>query len=303
MPCYSPLNGYRSATVNDSGKRSIVFNTAEGFRDLPVTVPCGQCIGCRLERSRQWAVRCTHEAQLHEKKCFVTLTYEDSNLPVGGTLVRRDLQLFLKRLRKLHPPRTILYFGCGEYGDLNQRPHYHACLYGVDFREEWKRFGGNDDNPIFTSETLTALWPHGFSTVGEFSFDTAAYVARYVVKKINGDRAEKHYQSLDTSTGEIIQRTPEFVAMSLKPAIGKTWLEKYQDDVYPRDEIALRGKLLPSIRYYDKKLEEKNPKLLARLKARRKRRAARNGANNTPQRLAVRNEVQTLKLQQLKRKL
>src|SRR4051794_29862641 len=100
MPCFRPLKGYRARVTNpDTGKRSIVFNARKGFNDLPVDLPCGQCIGCRLERSRQWAIRCSHEAKLHEENCFITLTYAPEHLPPGGTLVVKDFQDFMKRLR------------------------------------------------------------------------------------------------------------------------------------------------------------------------------------------------------------
>ena len=116
MACYTPLKGYRSTELTKNGKRKIVFNRNHGFADLPVTVPCGQCIGCRLERSRQWAIRCTHEASLWEKNCFITLTYNDENLPKDGSLDVTHFQKFMKRLRKKHGA-GIRFYHCGEYGD------------------------------------------------------------------------------------------------------------------------------------------------------------------------------------------
>jgi len=101
MPCYSPITGYRSKEINPTGKRSIVFNPAKAEqRDQALQISCGQCIGCRLERSRRWAVRCMHEAQMHRYSCFLTLTYSDEFLPSDGTLVLKDFQDFMKRLRK-----------------------------------------------------------------------------------------------------------------------------------------------------------------------------------------------------------
>ena len=116
MPCYHPIPGYRAKSTNPSGKRSIVFNLSEGFKNFAVSVPCGRCIGCRLERARQWSIRCIHEASLYEANCFVTLTYDDDNLPLDGSLRPRDMVLFLKRLRKRFGP-GIRFFQCGEYGD------------------------------------------------------------------------------------------------------------------------------------------------------------------------------------------
>ncbi|WNK14648.1 MAG: replication initiator protein [Microvirus sp.] len=303
MPCYSPLTGYRSAAVNPkTGKRGIVFNTSEGFRDLPVTVPCGSCIGCRIDRSRQWAIRCTHEAQMHEEKCFVTVTYEDSNLPAAGSLIREDLQKFLKRLRKANPARKIRYFYCGEYGEQTLRPHYHLCLFGIDWRSEWQKISGGD-NPCYTAEGLAKLWPFGNHTIQDFTEATAAYTARYCIKKVNGDRAEKHYTRIDSRTGELVTVKPEFIGMSLKPAIGQPWLDKFKSDLYPRDEVILKGRKLTVPKYYDRQLEKSDPALLGKLKAKRQRRALRNRHDSTPRRLRDRAEVQTLKLKTLTRKI
>ena len=116
MPCYSPIKGYRSKVLSPNGKRTIVFKPNLGFVDLPVLVPCGQCCGCRLERSRQWAIRCTHEASLHENNCFITLTFNDDNLPSDKSLDVRHFQLFMKRLRKQFGS-NIRYYHCGEYGE------------------------------------------------------------------------------------------------------------------------------------------------------------------------------------------
>lgn len=306
MPCYKPLRGFRGASTNPkTGKRPIVFNVSEGFRDLPVEIPCGQCIGCRLDRAHQWAIRCTHESKLHEEKCFVTLTYADSSLPPGGTLFRKDVQDFLKRLRKKIAPKKIRTFYCGEYGETGSlRPHYHLCIFGYWFeRNQWKRLGGAPECATFTSEILEELWPEGHHTVQDFTMATAAYTARYVIKKVNGDRAEKHYQRIDALTGEIFQVIPEFIGMSLKPAIGKEWFDRFKDDVYPRDEVAIRGRLTGVPKYYDRQLEKENPDTLRKLKFARRRRASRRAKDNTPRRLRDREEVQTLRLTQLKRTL
>lgn len=101
MPCFSPLYGYKSSRLSENGKRQIVFKRQQGLVDLPVmTVPCGACIGCRIDRSRSWALRCVHESKMHDANCFITLTYNDENKPYGGSLDKTDLQKFLKRLRK-----------------------------------------------------------------------------------------------------------------------------------------------------------------------------------------------------------
>lgn len=257
MPCYHPLQGWRSRSVNPSGKRPIVFDRSKGLVDLEVTVPCGQCIGCRLERSRQWAMRCLHEASLHEENCFLTLTYEDANLPKSGSLVKKDFQDFMKRLRKRYEPKKIRYYMCGEYGDENLRPHYHCCLFNHDFADKtiWTVRNGNS---LYTSETLSKLWGHGYCVIGDVTFDSAAYVARYIMKKVTGPHAEFHY-------GDLV---PEYNNMS--QGIGKEWYEKFKDDCFPSDFIVVNGKKMGVPKYYEYLLDKDDPELLKLLKARRK---------------------------------
>lgn len=268
MPCYSPLKGYRSRDTNPSGKRSIVFNKLAGFVDLPVQVPCGQCIGCRLERSRQWAIRCVHESQLHEKNCFITLTFRPA-CPLDGTrrdpthtLYKKYFQDFMKRLRFHYAGRAgagIRYFHCGEYGELLQRPHHHACLFNFDFPDkyQWKKSGSHT---LYRSGTLEKLWPFGYSSIGACNFETAAYVARYVTKKINGEKSAAHYSG----------RLPEYVTMSRRPGIANQWLKQFSSDVYPSDSIVIRENLkCKPPKYYDKIFDLLNPGQLSNIKAQR----------------------------------
>lgn len=214
---------------------------------------CGRCIGCRLEKSRQWAVRCMHESKLHKENCFVTLTYADNPI----SLVPRDLQLFWKRLRKLVPDRKIRYFAGGEYGEEKRRPHYHACLFGFDFADRvyYRKSGAFD---LDTSALLARAWPHGFSTVADFSFETAAYVARYVCEKVDLKGADDMYEHIDLETGEITPVHPEFGRMSLRPGIGADWYKKFSSDVFPSDEVIVNGRVCRPPRYYDKLLRKQN---------------------------------------------
>jgi len=285
MPCYAPLHGYRAAHVNPSGKRSIVFNLKDGYRDLPVDVPCGQCIGCRLERSRQWAMRCVHEAQFHEQKSFITLTYNDDHLPKDGSLDKSHFQKFIRSLRK-RTGRKIRYFHCGEYGDTDGRPHYHAIIYGYAFPD--KRFHNRNaqGNEIFKSDELEEIWGRGYCWIGSVTFESAAYTARYILKKVNGEEAENHYNG----------RQPEYITMSLKPAIGAQWYDKFSEEVFPSDFVVLRGRKLKPPKYYANKLEKEDPELLRKVKARRLRQSKKQAANNTPDRLRVRQEIQESKL-------
>lgn len=300
MPCYRPLNGFKSKDLNPSGKRSIVFNYSQGYKDMPVTVPCGQCIGCRLERSRQWAIRCHHEASLHERNCFITLTYAPEHVPEQGTLIKKHYQDFMKRLRKRFGP-NIRYFHCGEYGEKNARPHYHACLFNFDFVDKklWKSVRGNN---LYLSEALEELWPFGFSTIGDVTFESAAYVARYITKKINGDRALDHYTTYSRETGEITgERLPEYTTMSLKPGIGAGWIQKYHKDVYPNDLVIMREKEMKPPKYYDKIYDQYDATQFRKIKAKRVALAKERTPDNTPERLSVRERVKELATKLLKR--
>jgi len=145
MACYHPISAWRGEIL-ESGKRSVIFDrTKECLPDSEMSIPCGQCIGCRLERSRQWALRCVHEAALYQDNCFITLTYNDENLPKTQTLVLEDVQKFWKRLRKHFKTKQIRYYLAGEYGELTLRPHYHACVFGFDFKDKilWSIREGN----------------------------------------------------------------------------------------------------------------------------------------------------------------
>lgn len=281
-----------------------MFNVTLGYIDMPVTVPCGQCIGCRLEKSRQWAMRLVHEAQLHEQKCFITLTYDNAHLPQGGTLVKKHFQDFMKRLRKPYGPGAIRYFHCGEYGEITKRPHYHACLFGTEFIED-KRFHTRNaqGDTIYTSERLESTWGMGFCTIGNFTFETAAYVARYILKKVSGPTAPKHYRQVDLTTGETIERIPEYVTMSLKPAISSAWFDAFSADVYPDDFCVMRGKKLPVPRYYDLRLGRMNKPLLEHLKKRRIANGKKNASNSTHERLHIRETVKLAQIKSLKRSL
>lgn len=297
MSCFSPLRGWYSKNRNPSGKRSIVFSRNEGFIDREVEIPCGSCDGCKLERSRQWAVRCYHEAQLHDMNCFITLTFDDKNLNQIHSLVKRDFQLFMKRLRKRFCSASsdphferIAYFHCGEYGDKFNRPHHHACLFGFDFPDK-VLFSSRKGVNLYTSRILSLLWPHGFSTIGEVNFETAAYVARYVLKKAYGSEAKDHYDG----------RVPEYITMSRRPGIAGNWLPLFESDVYPQDCVVLKGgqKVRPP-KYYDRKYELTNAKDFARLRRNRVKRAREN-PDNTSERLEQREAVCKAKMKLLKR--
>lgn len=293
MACYKPLTAWYSKETNVSGKRSLVFSPKRALQpDDPLEIACGQCIGCRLERSRQWAIRCLHEAQTWEQNCFITLTFAPTSLEEReqpDSLDIRDFQNFMKRLRKKYGG-GIRYFHCGEYGEHYGRPHYHACLFNFDFPDKlpWKEANGN---MLYISPSLQQIWPHGFSTIGDVTFESAAYVARYIMKKVTGDQAEGHYGD----------RKPEYTSMSRRPGIGSTWFDQFKSDVYPSDFIVLNGRKMRTPKYYDKLLDHIDPYELDYIKEQRLIKGAKWDDNNTPERLAVRERCQKLRLERLKR--
>lgn len=277
VPCFHPLNGFRAPGGG------ISFNPKTGYVDQAMAVPCGRCIGCKLERSRQWAVRLLHERTQHEFSCFITLTYADRYLPQGGTLVKAHFQSFMKRLRRQYPI-PIRFFHCGEYGENLERPHYHAILFGIDFPDKtiWER-----DSKLYRSPTLDKLWGMGYCTIGAVTFESAAYVASYCVKKVSGPLAAAHYAG----------RLPEYVTMSRAGGIGSDWFLKYSSDVYPHDEVITQGRPAKPPRFYDKRLEKSDPKAFSRVKRSRLLEALepQNQANSNAARLLVREQVTTAK--------
>lgn len=306
MPCFSPLQAY-SDGLKSNGKRNIVFHKKSIVEASDIEIPCGQCIGCRLERSRQWAMRCVHEQSLHDFSCFITLTYSDEFLPKNGSLDVTHFQRFMKRLRKRFG-NGIRFFHCGEYGDEHFRPHYHAILFGIDFTDPAflckKSFAFNVVSPVFNksgeklfnSSFLSSLWPYGLSSVGTATFESAAYVARYVCKKVNGKNAKAHYERIDPFTGEIVDLKPEYVTMSRRPGVGADWFNLWSKEVYPSDEVVLRDRKMRPPRFYDYLLEFDNPELLAKLKDVRMETGKQFSDNNTFARRKVREVVQRSKL-------
>lgn len=222
-------------------------------------IRCGQCMECRLAYSREWAIRITHEQQMHDRSCFITLTYDDAHLPHFGQLVKRDLQLFFKRLRKHSGP--FRYVACGEYGELRRRPHFHAAIFGLDFHLDRIEYGeGIRGDPIFVSPSFASVWgnsvfPMGH-TIGSLTFESAAYISRYITKRISGVGASALPLACDPESGELVMPNPEFLLMS--KGIGKAWFrEFFMSDVFPHGRvITSQGTPAPVPRYYKELLKE-----------------------------------------------
>lgn len=335
MTCYYPLRAYDSICERtENGKQKLYFNKEEiGSRPYTeVSLPCGQCTGCRLRRSRDWATRCTHEAserlERDEDSSFLTLTFNQKSLPRDESVDIRDLQLFMKRLRAWHARKVwkigkdryedrtrhstankIGFFACGEYGEECEvcamprrlcrclrfqktlgRPHYHLLIFGLDFYDKELRKEENGYS-WYTSETLAKLWPFGWHIIGQLSWQSAAYVARYCTKKVNGEPQEEHYKKVNRRTGEILRLVPEFATMSRRPAIGKSWARRFHGDLYPEPLITIEGRKVEVPKYYDRMVEEFQPELVSDAKERRKKKASEHTEDQTLRRLRDRHQV------------
>lgn len=293
MTCYSPIKAYRTETGVAFTEKS-----REGNFIGDIQLPCGQCQGCRLRRAADWTLRCMHEAKMHQANCFITLTYSDENLPAHGTLDHRHFQLYMKRLRKDNAPHRVRFYMCGEYGPQTKRPHYHACIFGEEYRKHRKPMGKSESGELYYEQPeLTRHWPLGQATVQDLTQNSAGYCARYIMKKKLGK--ENKYTTI-TEDGEIIELAPEYSAMSLKPGIGATWLDKYARDVYPHDFVIAKGVKLKPPKYYDQRIKKGNFDTDL-IEYQRQQRAAKAKPDNTPERLKVREAVELARIKHLKR--
>lgn len=302
MACFHPLKGFVIG-VTDSGKKKLkivpygvdhleVFNNSFSCPSIPfvsakaqkvfkdfVVIPCGQCIGCRIEYSRQWANRCMMEAEYHKSNYFVTLTYDDEHVPKSFygdpetgeaceslTLVKRDFQLFMKRLRR-YSGQNLRFYGSGEYGTSTARPHYHAVIFGLELDDLVPYKRSCQGYQYYNSAFLQKCWPNGYVVVGAFTWETAAYVARYVAKKATGDLATFY---------ETFNLQPEFSLMSRKPGIAKQYYLDHPE-VYETDEIHLStakgGRSFRPPRYFDSLFDLDDPEAMESIKEQRRKMA------------------------------
>lgn len=259
---------------------------------LKLKLPCGKCAQCYLEKARQWAVRAMHETQMHAESCFATLTVEDDD---KITLEEKDYTNFVKRLRHKRF-NTISYLMCGEYGDEKGRPHYHALIWGYRPLDA-KPTSTLGNSPYSTSSELDKLWGHGGTSIGEITFESASYVARYTMKKL--DKNSHRCMYVDSSTGQTWELYPEYSHMSRQ--IGISWLQKYLTDVYPKDEVISRGTKARPPRRYDKYLEETQKETYEAIKRRRQATARNNWRHSTPRARTAKEATARAKLQLNKR--
>ncbi len=315
MACFKPLKGYK-----DPISGGITFNKIGTSQKMEVA--CGQCLGCRVDHRIMWAIRIVHESYLHvdhHGNSWVTLTYRDPSectkqqykngqfIPYDYSLRPGDVQKFIRALRKKNKDHKIRYFYCGEYGDKNQRPHYHLCLFNHSFKDQ-ELFKDDEGFYTYTSPSLEELWPHGFSTVAELNFETASYTAGYCFKKITGKRADDHYLRCDEH-GEAYWLLPEYIRMSTgrkKPCgLGAKFYEKYKSDFFPSDESPVPAKgIVNSVpRYYETILKLQDPAMLDMVKSLREIYRQTHAEDFTPDRLEDKYKIARAKQNQHQRNL
>lgn len=301
MSCFAPVIAWYRKEVID-GKRQITFNRAQAHFPAPLHLPCGKCIGCLQARGRQWAIRCEHERKLHNENCFVTLTYDQASLPKGHTLVKRDLQNFMKRLRKNIEPRKVRFYACGEYGEKTARPHYHILLFGWSEQRENRKLlrDPNGRNPTYNSTTISRCWPNGHAVVGDVTLASCLYVAGYIAKNYGRERE----LDIICGDGEVIRRQKPFALMSRQPGIGAGYVDKYQNELIAHDNVIVDGNECRIPRYYDNQLVKKEyqtQEKLQDIKISRRREMRVYRKDNTRERLHVREKFEHLKMQAFKK--
>ena len=294
MACVKPLKGWRQPDGGFSFK-------SRGIGQL-MRVPCGRCRGCRYDKSKEWALRCRHESLSHQASCFLTLTYDpdkrDRQNPY--TLHPKHVSKFIQDTRNRFRPKKLKYFYSGEYGEEGpgHHPHYHMILFGEDFAEdrtEARELGGK----LFKSETLSELWPFGFSSIGDVSLNSAAYVASYTTKKVSGERAAEYYSCVCPESGEVLQLRPEYARMS--KGIGKEFVRKNAESIYEYDEVIFNEKPILPPRFYDKVLQQQDEKAYEEVKKARIRKMAYWSEAMSDERLEAREEIMK-KREELKRR-
>lgn len=219
------LEHHRAYRLVCSNSRKIDVEAAfKGYSYKIIEVPCGNCINCRLDYSKDWANRCHFEALQYEFNWFLTLSYDDEHIVKGkygnGTLVPAHYTKFMHDLRQVFERKFgfkgIKMFGCGEYGELSARPHLHIILFNcpipdltINFNDGKGQLSKHYDSrgvPYYYSHLIKDLWPYGFITLADCNWNTSAYVSQYVLKKQKGKEGAKFYKELGI--------VPPFVRMS-----------------------------------------------------------------------------------------
>lgn len=310
MSCVSPLKAYwRSAT-----RDAITFDKNKSSTKISFGLPCGRCIGCKMDKARQWGLRCLHEKKMWIDNQYVTLTYNDDCLPPGGSVSLRDVQLFMKRLRKAKgstKDNPLRFFLGAEYGEYNRRPHYHALLFNCAFDDKVLHSQNARGEPLYTSAQLAELWGHGFCTLGEVTFDSAVYCAKYALKRLNiteesSPEARAAYEAryvVYDADGIVYERDREFAVMSRRPGLGALYYDKYGGEIRAHDSIIQDGREVRPPRFYDTRSDVIDPETFARHKRKRKRLAVLNKMDNTEARLRVKARLMEIAAEKKERNL
>lgn len=239
MGCVQPGRAWRRRHGE-----GVTFVRAHGWADRPVDIKCGRCLGCKRQKAQAWAIRITHEASMHRRNCFLTLTIADEHMPKDRSLNVRHWQLFAKRLRKKAGPFRHLY--SGEYGSRWGRPHYHACIFGMDMREGAEPFPNEAKHPLWRSAVLDDIWGMGHVAIGELEYASAQYTAKYVIKSEGKKKDLEKYGD----------RKPEYISMSRRPGIGASWIKKYKSDAFG-DGILVHDGIRHAVpKFYERELDE-----------------------------------------------
>lgn len=325
MACYFPVKAWMPPDGAQDRRLIWKRSKAEAIAGArPLEVGCGKCQGCRADRAGHWKTRLLCEyAHLQQRAysadslgaiCgeawFVCLTYNDEHLPADYSVSRREMTLFMKRLRtyarEQFGPLDVRFFAVGEYGEQFMRPHYHVILYGLPIGAELEPSRMSKAGfPLYRSAFLEKVWPKGFVEVGNFDAASASYTAGYAHKKVGGPQADEHYRRVHPLTGEVVQVQREFLQMSLKPAIGLRWFQEFSGDVQGATmTLPVSRDVVPVPSYFRRKRLEADPNPEER--KRRERWEAEEyfretAHNRTADRLAVRREVHRLRTQGLAR--
>ena len=318
MGCTSPLRVWHSKEVNEStGKRGITFSDSYAYeKDMPFEIACKQCNSCLRDRSGNWGLRLYGESMQYDNNHFLTLTFDEENLHKREnplSVDKRDMQLFNKRLRKSiasenphdkienpeefkswNKAHKLKFYQIWEYGELNNRPHYHSLLFNVPYFDDLVLYsqGKNGDN-LYKSEKLAKLWPHGQCAIGEVNMDTIGYTTNYVVNNKSGEGAEEYYSRTDLETGEVYQ--VEKQGSSMSKGLGNQFYEDFRNDMYPKDFITLSGRKTKLPKYYDLLEELADPIRFDEIKEKRLESAMKFKNDDTPERRKVKEKVSLLK--------
>lgn len=289
MPCTCPIDAW---PPDPAVGGPIVFTSRKSYQGAKAfQIPCGHCIGCRIDYMTDWSTRMVCESYMHQTSYFITTTYSDKHLPDNYSLNKTHHQLFIKRLREHFYPTPARFVCAGEYGTNTLRPHYHYILFGITFADLKIYRRSTKGNYLYTSQTLHDLWGMGNCTIGTFTPSSASYAAGYIVKRFHASDQEAKqawYTRIHPLTGEQVQVIPEFLLSSRRPGIGMPWFLKYGEHIPYDDFIVIEGKRRRVPRYFFNKLTEDQQ---AKLKQTRLANAALHAADMVDARLITKHEL------------